>query len=112
MRKQCEYLDYSLYHVDGPNAVASIDPLLEIELLTALEFTPGPQVPGGGDPYWYDMYKKIKAAGKSVQAVDIKPEDVEPLLDNVGPEGMYLMIEFETEKEIDYVSKIVEKYRN
>lgn len=112
VRMQCEYLDYTLYHVDGPNALASVDPLLEIELLTALEFTPGPQVPEGGDSCWYDLYKKIKAAGKSVQAVNIKPTEVKPLLDNVGPAGMYLMIDFQTEKEIDFISRIIEEYRD
>lgn len=110
LTEQCNFLDYSLYHVDGPDAVRSVDPLLEIPSLNALEFTPGPQVPSGGKPCWYDFYKKIKAAGKGVQAVEILPDEVEPLLDEVGPEGMYIMVEFETEEEIDAVAKVVEKF--
>ncbi|HAK45454.1 MAG TPA: hypothetical protein DCO79_05995 [Spirochaeta sp.] len=112
VRMQCDYLDYSLYHVDGPDALASVDPLLEINSLTALEFTPGPQVPEGGDPRWYELYRKIKKAGKSVQAVNIEPNEVKPLLDNVGPEGMYLMIDLQTEKEIEYISRVAEEYRS
>ena len=110
VREQCDYLDYSLYHVDGPDAIRSIDPLLEIESLTALEFTPGPQIPPGGDPEWYDMYRKIKAAGKSVQAVWIKPEEVVPLLDAVGPEGMYLEVFIDTVEQAEELERQVEPY--
>ena len=37
------------------------------------------------------MYRRILDAGKSVQAVGVKPEEVVPLLDAVGGEGMYVM---------------------
>jgi hypothetical protein len=111
VREQCEYLDYSLYHVDGPQALRTIDPLLEIESLTALQFTPGPQVPQGGNPCWYDLYKKIKAAGKSVMAVWIEPEQIKPLLDAVGPEGMYLMINLVEERQIEETALILDQYR-
>ncbi len=110
LREQCDYLDYSIYHVDGPDAIRSIDPLLEIESLTALEFTPGPQIPPGGDPYWYEMYQKIKKAGKSVQAVWIRPEEVVPLLDAVGPQGMYLMVFIDTLKQAERLEREVESY--
>ena len=46
----------------------------------------------GGHPQWYDLYRRIKAGGKSVQAVGVKPEEVVPLLDAVGPEGMYICL--------------------
>lgn len=111
VQEQCDYLDYSLYHVDGPAALRSVDPLLEIASLRALQFTPGPQVPQGGDPCWYDLYKKIKRAGKSVMAVWIEPEEIAPLLDAVGPEGMYLMVNFTHEKQIGKVENIVRAYR-
>jgi hypothetical protein len=111
VREQCEYLDYSLYHVDGPQALRTVDPLLEIDTLTALQFTPGPQVPQGGNPCWYDLYRKIKAAGKSVMAVWIEPEEIKPLLDAVGPEGMYLMINLLEERQIKETALILDQYR-
>lgn len=108
---QCDYLDYSLYHVDGPQALRTVDPLLEVESLTALQFTPGPQVPQGGDPCWFGLYRKIKAAGKSVMAVWIEPGEIKPLLDAVGPEGMYLMINLIEERQIEETALILEEYR-
>jgi hypothetical protein len=110
-REQCRALDWSLYHVDGPSALRTVDPLLEIEELTALQYTPGPQVPQGGDPRWYDLYRKIKAAGKRVMAVWIEPEEIQPLLDAVGPEGMYLMVNLVEERQIEQTDRLIEPYR-
>ena len=103
------YLDYSLYHVDGPEALRTVDALLEIDGLDCIEFTPGPQVPQGGDPRWYPLYKKIKDAGKCVQAVEMQAEEVIPLLDAVGPEGMYLMVNWRSKEEHDEVSRLVDR---
>ena len=56
IRQQCQWLDYSLYHLDGVGAIRHLDALLEIEELDALQWTPGVGQPQGGDPCWYDLY--------------------------------------------------------
>lgn len=111
LRKQCDFLDYTLYHVDGPMALQTVDPLLEIESLDAIEYTPGPTVPGGGDPHWFELYRKIKSAGKAVQVVEVLPSELEPLLDAIGPDGTYVHVDCFDEGEIESVAKIVDRYR-
>jgi len=111
IRDACSYLDCSLYHVDGPEALRTVDALLEIDEIDCIEFTPGPKVPQGGDPEWYPLYRKIKDAGKCVQAVEMKASEAVPLLEAVGPEGMYLMVNFESEQEIYDTMEAVEKFR-
>ncbi len=111
LTQHCDYMDNIIYHLDGPDAVNKLDHLLQVKNLDAIQWTPGPQLPQGGDPQWYDMYKKIKAAGKSVQAPWVKPEEVVPLLDSVGPEGLYIMVDFKTRQEVEDVLKKVEPYR-
>lgn len=111
LREHCETLDNTLFHLDGPDALNKLDILLEIESLDAIQWTPGPQKPQGGDPMWFDMYKRIKKAGKSVQAPWLKPEEALPLLDAVGPEGMYIMVDFKNRKEVDEVVKQLEQFR-
>jgi hypothetical protein len=91
--------------------VNKLDALLEIESLDAVELTPGPQVPQGGDPAWYDMYRKIRKAGKCVQAVSLKPEEVVPLFDEIGSDGMYLMVDFQSRKQVEDTLKQVEQFR-
>ena len=97
LTEQCEWLDYSMYHLDGTNAVHQLDALLEIEALDAIEWTPQSGLAGGGSPQWYDLYRRIKAGGKSVQAIGVNPEEVEPLIDAVGAEGLYIMTSTPTE---------------
>jgi len=108
---QCEWLDCSMFHLDGHQCIPHLDLLLEIESLDAIEWTPDPQVPSGGSPAWYPMYRKILAAGKSVQAIGVKPEEVLPLLDAVGGKGMYIMTTFYDEAHAEQLAKAVEPYR-
>ncbi|HOK66314.1 MAG TPA: hypothetical protein PK054_00520 [Anaerohalosphaeraceae bacterium] len=92
LKQSVEYLDYSMFHVDGHQCLACVDSLLAIEGLKAIEWTPDPQVPPGGSPHWYDLYKKILRAGKAVWAANLDAEEVIPLLDAVGPKGVYLTV--------------------
>jgi len=57
------------------------------------------------------MYRKILDAGKSVQAIGVKPEQVVPLLDAVGGKGMYIMTTARSEAEAEWLVKTVEPYR-
>lgn len=111
LREQCRWLDHCLYHVDGPDAIDSVDALLEIEELEALEFTPGPKVPQGGAPYWYGLYKKILDAGKSIQIADVKGTEVVPLLDAIGGKGVYILGDYKDRREYEELLKAVEPYR-
>jgi hypothetical protein len=86
-----------MFHLDGEQALVHLDNLLELEHLDAIEWTPIAH--DGGDPKWYDLYRRIKAGGKSVQAIDVSPDQVMPLLDAVGPEGMFLTVWCESESQ-------------
>jgi len=108
---QCEWLDFSMYHLDGTNALQHVDPLLEVEALDAIEWTPQAGRPGGGSPQWYDLYRRIRAGGKSVQAVGVEVDEVVPLLDAVGPEGLFVMTWARTEADAEKLLKAVEPYR-
>jgi hypothetical protein len=111
LTEQCERLDYSLYHLDGTQCICHLDLLLEIEALDAIEWTPQAGIEGGGDPRWYDMYKKILAAGKSVQIIGIDVNNVEQVLDAVGNEGIYLALRMADEREADIMKRKIEAYR-
>lgn len=111
LQEQCNNLDYSLYHLDGVDAIRHLDAVLELEKLNAVQWTPGVGQPQGGDPRWYDLYKKILAGGKSVMANWVTLDELEPLLDNVGNQGMNIQMDFKSESEIDKALTIIEKYR-
>lgn len=88
---QCAWLDNAMFHLDGTNAIPQLDNLLAIDSLEAIEWTPQAGLPGGGSPQWYDLYRAIRAGGKSVQAIGVAYEEVLPLIEAVGHEGMYIM---------------------
>jgi len=94
LREQCQRLDYSMFHLDGTQCIPHLDHLLEIEELDAVEWTPQAGLPQGGDPCWHDMYRRIIEAGKSVQAVSMRPDEVVPMLNAVGTEGIYALVDF------------------
>ena len=110
LTEQCRWLDHSLYHLDGTQAMRHLDALLQIEPLDAIEWTPQAGIETGGNPRWYDLYRRILAAGKSVQIVNVEPGEVRPLLDAVGAKGVYLLIQFKNEREAEEVIKTVEPY--
>jgi hypothetical protein len=92
LTEQCQWLDYAMFHLDGHQCLCHLDHLLAIEPLNAIEWTPDPKVPGGGSPEWYPLYRRILDAGKSVQAVGVGLDEVIPLLDAVGGQGMYISV--------------------
>lgn len=111
LREQCQKIEYTLYHLDGVDAIRHLDAVLEIEELNAVQWTPGVGELQGGNPRWYDLYKKVLAKGKSIMPCWVEPDELKPLLDNVGNGGLNILMHFKTEKDIDVALKIAEEYR-
>ena len=112
IRQQCQKIDYTLYHLDGVGAMHHLDALLEIKELNAIQWTPGVGEPQGGSPKWYDLYKKIIAGGKSIMACWVTLDELRPLLDNIGGDGVHLEMDFHNEQEVDEAMKIVQEFEH
>ncbi len=111
IREQCQKIDYTLYHLDGVGAMHHLPALLEIEELNAIQWTPGVGEPQGGSPKWYDLYKKIIAGGKSIMACWVTLDELRPLLDNIGGNGVHIEMDFHNEDEVEKAMRIVEEYQ-
>ena len=111
IRQQCQKIDYTLYHLDGVGAMHHLDALLEIEELNAIQWTPGVGEPQGGNAKWYDLYKRILAGGKSILASWVTLDELRPLLDNIGGDGVHLEMDFHNEQEVEQAMRIVEEYQ-
>ena len=112
IREQCQKIDYTLYHLDGVGAMHHLDALLEIKELNAIQWTPGVGEPQGGSPKWYDLYKKILAGGKSIMACWVTLDELRPLLDNIGGDGIHVEMDFHNEQEVEKALRIVEEYEH
>ena len=111
LEEQCRWLDYSLYHLDGTNALQHLDLLLEIPALKGIEWTPQAGRPEGGDPSWYELYRRMRAGGKLVQTVGVRPAEVLPLIETVGPAGLFILVKAPLPPaEADRLQRALEQY--
>ncbi len=111
IREQCQRIPYTLYHLDGVGAMHHLPALLEIDELKAIQWTPGVGEPQGGAPKWYDLYRRILDGGKSIMACWVTLDELRPLLDNIGGNGVHLEMDFHNEDEVEQAMRIVEEYR-
>lgn len=111
LTEQCMWLDHSMFHLDGTQCLCHLDSLLSMDYLDAIEWTPQAGIENGGDSKWYDLYRRILNAGKSVQVIGVEPGEVIPLLDAIGSKGVYIMTHTDSEDTANKLIEQVERYR-
>lgn len=107
IEQQTEFLDHTVYHVDGVNAFVHVDALLELPRLQAFQI-----LPGAGKPsplHYMDILKKVQAAGKNLH-IGISPGEVEPALQELSARGLFIQTWCETEEEARILLKNCEKW--
>ena len=108
IRREIDFLDASVYHLDGPGALKHLDALLQIPNLNGIQW-----VYGAGQPtarHWIPILKKIQEAGKTIQ-VDIVPDDLGPLLEALRPEGVMYMVHCGSEQDARDLIRKAERAR-
>ncbi len=89
IRRECQFLDRSIYHLDGPAAIRHLDLLLAIPELDAIQF-----VPTVGDEAvskWVPLYRRIQAGGKGLHfTCDIA--EIDTVIELLNPEGLFLQV--------------------
>jgi len=96
----CQYLNNSIYHLDGKGQIAHLDMLLDIKELDGIQWSVPvvPPDPPHDDPIWYPYFKRIQKKGKLLY-IGAKPENVERLISDLAPEGLYISTSCESEEE-------------
>ncbi len=97
LRRQCDKLNHSVYHLDGKDAICHVDALMEIDSLDALQWTAGAGQPDGGEDCWFPIYDKVRDAGKSLHiSTGGTPAQIAAKVDAIvkryGPDGLYFLI--------------------
>ncbi|NQT94341.1 MAG: hypothetical protein HQ559_16400 [Lentisphaerae bacterium] len=107
IRKQTDFLDHSVYHVDGVEAFAHVDALCELPNLQALQILPGAGKPG--PLHYMDVLKKVQAAGKNLH-ISIGPDQVQPALEQLSARGLFIDTGCATETEAHELLANAEKW--
>ena len=106
---QTSYMEHSVYHQDGVGQLAHTDHLLAIPRLSAIQWVPGAGKADPTDPMWFDHYRKIRAAGKSIVLFCFKPEGVERLLRSVSTKGLMVHIHCSCREEAEELVRIADE---
>jgi hypothetical protein len=87
--RECQFLERSIYHLDGPGAIRHLDSLLEIKELNAIQFVPGT----GNEVFerWINLYQKIQKAGKGIQVL-CSLEEIDRVMETLDPRGLFLSV--------------------
>jgi hypothetical protein len=107
----CDYVEHTLYHLDGPDALRHIPTLLKLDNLDAMQW-----VQGAGNPppsKWIDLLNQIQKAGKAVQVLcgdsrDGKTDlfrELDILCDCLDPKKLFVWATAKSPDEADAVVK-------
>lgn len=105
VKRELDFLEASMYHLDGPGALRHMDRILQFEKLGGVQW-----VYGEGQPtarYWLDVLRKIQAAGKNIQILCV-PEDIKDVCEALEPEGVNIVCHARDEAEAKSVIAAVE----
>jgi len=97
---EIEWLDRSIYHLDGPRALCHLDTILAIPGLDAVQFVPG----AGSMPAatWIPVCRRIQDAGKNIH-MQIEPHEIDQFMEALSPEGVMLSITASSVEEADWL---------
>ena len=108
IKDSTEFLDRSIYHLDGPDAIKHTDALLTLPRLNAIQWMPGAGVPDVTDPTWFELYDKIQSAGKGLVLFVESPDSLEPLLRHLSPRGVFLSVNCPDDTTAREVTSLIE----
>jgi hypothetical protein len=96
LRRECQHLNRSIYHLDGPGALTHLDSVLSIPELDALQFVFG----AGNEGFhrWVKVYQTAQARGKSIQ-VNCSLRELPQIMQTLSPKGLYLNIDGVNDRE-------------
>jgi hypothetical protein len=95
------WTEHGTYHLDGPASMANtLDILLEIDKIKAIEFTPGIGFPPTTTPEYIPKYRKILESGRRLYLL-ADPKEVEPLCKALPSRGLYICSYADSREEAD-----------
>ena len=107
LEQQTRWVERTVYHLDGPGAIRHLDALLSLPELDGIQWVPGAGAPPVSE--WIPLLRRIQAGGKLVQTY-CEPWEVEVLLGELAPEGLFLTTTAPSEAEAKELLKNTERW--
>jgi len=107
IRRQTEFLDHTVYHLDGVDAFRHVDALCELPQLQAIQVLPGEGKPS--PLHYVEVLKKVQAAGKNLH-IAIASEEVEQALSLLSARGLFIKTWTETQAQAERLLEQAENW--
>lgn len=85
---ECQFLDHSIYHLDGPGALIHLPSILDIKELNGLQWVCGAS--NEGYHKWVKVYQAIEKANKAVMLYPTISE-LDMIFETLKPEGKWIL---------------------
>jgi len=99
---ELDFLDETIYHLDGPDALRHLDIILETRV-KCIQWVAGSGETGGLRS-WIPLYQRIQAAGKNIW-VYCQPGEIDLVLENLSPEGLLIQTWADNEEDAEGLVK-------
>lgn len=101
---EVRHMTHNIFHVDGKGVAKNLDVLLDIPEIRAIQYVQGV---GDDQPLmqWLPQLRKIQNAGKSL-VLDLQLDELEPLIQALKPEGLFLCLDVEREVQADVIRRV------
>ena len=97
--EEAAYLDRSVYHFDGVNALGHLDDILAIKEIDAFQWVPGDGKPRSIE--WMDLLKKVQKSGKSLWIFDWTIEEIKAHFKELEPNKVVFSVGATSQDEAD-----------
>lgn len=105
--KEAAFLDRSIYHYDGKEALGHLDDVLAIKEIDCIQW-----VPGDGQPRtleWMDLLIKIQKAGKSLWIYDWTADEIKAHYKELEPNKVAFSLNVSSEDQADELLEFLVK---
>jgi hypothetical protein len=109
LREENRYMEANIHHLDGPGCLRHLDSLLSIKELNMIQWVFGAGRGRASD--YIDLYKKIQASGKGLQFQDVEVDEVDRLISELRPEGIWMHVNVTDREQAEAVLKKVNKWK-
>ena len=105
--QQTRWVERTIYHLDGPDAVRHLDLLLDLPELDGIQWVPGAGAPPMSD--WIRLLRRIQSRNKRL-VLYCGVDEVELLMAHLEPEGLLLQTQCATQAQAEELVRQVGRW--
>jgi 5-methyltetrahydrofolate--homocysteine methyltransferase len=88
LEKLSNYLDYMVWHLDGPEEIRHLETILDLPFIKAIQWVPGAAHPTAGA--WVDMLDRIQKKNKAIYCYSGSEDETDFLINNLSSQGLFV----------------------